>query len=363
MAFPGYSGDHPAMSAMIMNIAANMLGLGNAATPMGIKAMAELDKLNPRKGTATNAMCLFLAINTSNIAFAAARASSPSGLRPGPRARRHTDPDPYRDLLRHRYRHHDLPSSLPAEARIPWPRAAPWKRIRQIAARNYPIKPRRRRRNLGRALSVKSFAIARNRCLFRSYPLSLTSPRIICRSSTTDLLMQATGWLVPLLMGFFLLFGYFRGVKVYEALTDGAKEGFQVAVRIIPFLVAIFVAIGMFRESGALDLFAKFSTRSSRGSDFRLEALPVALLRPLSGTGSFAAMTEVINHAPEQFRRRSSFRCCRVRPRPPFMCWRFISEASGSGKPAMPSRSDCSPMRWGSRRRWEYRTLCLKAEG
>jgi spore maturation protein SpmB len=113
--------------------------------------------------------------------------------------------------------------------------------------------------------------------------------------------MKGTGWLIPLLMGGFLLFGYFRGVKVYEALTDGAKEGFNVAVRILPFLVAIFVAIGMFRESGALDLFIKLVSPLTSRIGFPPEALPVAFLRPLSGTGSFAVMSEIINHAPDSF--------------------------------------------------------------
>jgi spore maturation protein SpmB len=102
-------------------------------------------------------------------------------------------------------------------------------------------------------------------------------------------------------MGSFLLFGYFRGVKVYESLTDGAKEGFHVAVRIIPFLVAIFVAISMFRESGALELLTRILSPIFSRIGFPIEALPVALLRPLSGTGSFAAMTEVINRAPDSF--------------------------------------------------------------
>jgi spore maturation protein SpmB len=115
------------------------------------------------------------------------------------------------------------------------------------------------------------------------------------------LLTRATGWLVPALMGSFLLFGYFRGVKVYESLTDGAKEGFHVAIRIIPFLVAIFVAISMFRESGALELLTRILSPVFSRIGFPIEALPVALLRPLSGTGSFAAMTEVINRAPDSF--------------------------------------------------------------
>ena len=102
-------------------------------------------------------------------------------------------------------------------------------------------------------------------------------------------------------MGFYLLFGYFRGVKVYEALTDGAKEGFNVAIRITPFLVAIFVAIGMFRESGALGLFSNFVNPVMSFVGFPPEALPVALMRPLSGNGSFALMSEIINHAPDSF--------------------------------------------------------------
>jgi len=106
---------------------------------------------------------------------------------------------------------------------------------------------------------------------------------------------------LPAMLTFFPLYAWLRGVKVYEEFVEGAKEGFQVAIRIIPFLVAIFVAIAMFRESGALDLLARVLSPLTSRIGFPIDALPVALLRPLSGTGSFAAMTEVINRAPDSF--------------------------------------------------------------
>ena len=293
--FPQVPADHPAMSAMIMNIAANMLGLGNAATPMGIKAMEELDKLNPVKGTATNAMCLFLAINTSNIALlplgviavrAAAGASNPAAIMIPTLlatscstvcaivvaklfARRHPDPAP-----------------------LSWePAAAPGEQTAAKTGDDDSYRPG----IVGKAIAAVAIAV-----FAAAIPWHFIATRHL-PTLNYNLLMSATSWLVPVLMGFFLLFGYFRGVKVYETLTDGAKEGFQVAIRIIPFLVAIFVAIGMFRASGALDLLAKVISPVTSRIGFPIDALPVALLRPLSGTGSFAAMTEIINHAPDSF--------------------------------------------------------------
>jgi len=104
-----------------------------------------------------------------------------------------------------------------------------------------------------------------------------------------------------LLMAGFLLYGFLRGINVYEVLTDGAKEGFQVAIRIIPFLVAIFVAIGMIRASGALDLFAGLIEPALSLVGMPAEALPMALIRPLSGTGAYGIMAEIVNRAPDSF--------------------------------------------------------------
>lgn len=295
--FPDVPSDHPAMSAIIMNIAANMLGLGNAATPMGIKAMAELDKLNPIKGTATNSMCLFLAINTSNVSLlplgviavrAAAGATSPASILIPSLiatscstivaiivaklfARRNPDPP----LLQ---------QAVAETATVE--RAAPAAAILEEI-----YKP---------GVVGKIIAIAVIAAFFIAIPYHFIANNR-WPVFNLDLFINGSGWLIPFLIGFFLLFGYFKGVKVYEALTDGAKEGFNVAIRILPFLVAIFVAIGMFRESGALGLFSNLINPLLSLVGFPPEALPVALMRPLSGNGSFALMSEVINHAPDSF--------------------------------------------------------------
>jgi spore maturation protein SpmA len=297
--FPGVPAEHPAMSAMIMNIAANMLGLGNAATPMGLKAMAELDKLNPSKGTATNAMCLFLAINTSNVSLlplgviavrAAAGSASPASiLVPSLIA---TSCSTIVAIITANFFARANPDPAPAAV------SSSDSVSGGAEAEKSPETP-------AEALCVpgwlgKTIAWSMIALFLAAVPLHFIGAG---RLPVFDynLLIKGTGWLVPFLMGFFLLVGYFRGVKVYEALTDGAKEGFQVAVRIIPFMVAIFVAIGMFRESGALDLLTRLLQPALSPLGFPTEALPVAFLRPLSGTGSFAVMSEIIQRAPDSF--------------------------------------------------------------
>jgi spore maturation protein SpmA len=292
--FPAVPADHPAMSAMIMNIAANMLGLGNAATPMGIKAMGELDKLNPRKGTASNAMCLFLAINTSNVSLlplgviavrAAAGATSPGAILIPTFIATSTATLCAITLAKFFARRSPDPAPPAQEEAV----------IPAASENGDAIEEVHRPGMVGKLLAI-GVIIAFFAAIPFHYIIAHHLPHF-----NLHLITRATGWLVPTLMGFFLLFGYFRGVKVYESLTDGAKEGFQVAIRIIPFLVAIFVAIAMFRESGALDLLARVLSPLTSRIGFPIEALPVALLRPLSGTGSFAAMTEVINRAPDSF--------------------------------------------------------------
>ena len=296
--FPDVPAEHPAMSSMIMNMGANLLGLGNAATPMGIKAMAELDKLNASKGTATNAMCLFLAINTSHISLpigviavrAAAGASDPGSILiptliatscstiAGVAAAKlfaRRSPDPAPIIIEN-----NVPSVNVEEGKKP---GAP--------ATEELSPPGRFGKILTTVLIIAFFA---------AIPYHFIAAKHL-PVFNYDLLVKGTAWFVPFLMGLFLLFGYFRGVKVYEALTEGAKEGFQIAIRIVPFLVAIFVAIGMFRESGALDLLTRFLQPVLNPIGFPTEALPVALLRPLSGTGSFAVMSEIISHAPDSF--------------------------------------------------------------
>ncbi|MBD3244060.1 MAG: spore maturation protein [Chitinivibrionales bacterium] len=293
--FPDIPAEHPAMSAMIMNIAANMLGLGNAATPMGIKAMKELDRLNPEEGTATNAMCLFLAINTSSVTLlplgvitirAAAGAADPAAiLLPSVFATGCSTLvaiTAAKLLARRGERVVSSQPTAPSDERADEPATTPpagtWRPGLVSQAIIW--------------LCVGLFVAA----IVHRFSTGSHPPVF-----STDFVAAASGWLIPILMCFFLIVGYLRGVHVYEALTEGAKEGFNTAVRIIPFMVAIFVAIGMIRASGAMDLLAMALRPILEPVGMPAEALPVALMRPLSGSGAFGLTSEVINHAPNSF--------------------------------------------------------------
>ena len=298
--FPDVPAEHPAMSAMIMNMAANMLGLGNAATPLGIKAITELDRLNPEKGTATNAMCLFLAINTSSVtilplgviavraaagsaqpanilipAFLATVCSTTAAILASKFLAGKTGPISVSEQLvpSRQQTQTDITAEPVTGPQEPFPRPGVLLYVTVI-------------------LSIILFLGAiPYRWIVTGTPLVLS----------LDLITRATRWMVPFLMGALLLFGYIKRVNVYEVLTDGAKEGFNVAIRIIPFMVALFVAIGMFRASGALNLLGTITAPVLSAIGMPSDVLPLALLRPLSGTGSYAVMSEIISNAPDGF--------------------------------------------------------------
>ena len=295
--FPDIPGDHPAMSAMILNFAANSLGLANAATPLGIKAMEELDKLNPRKGTATDAMCLFLAINTTHLALlptgvlgvrVAAGCANPAAIWVPSVLATLCAMVVAIALAKWFARREPLPSQVlvPSE-----PGAAPQEP--EAAGATDLVPPN------SLAFSVATVAVI---VLVAAIPYRLT---LAARQGQLALdhagFTAAVAWLVPLLMCAFALFGYFRGVKVYEALTEGAKEGFQVAVRIIPYMAAIFVGIAMLRASGALDAFVWAASPLTSLIGMPAEALPMVFLRPLSGSGAFAFMSEATKRDPNGF--------------------------------------------------------------
>ncbi len=304
--FPEVPAEHPAMSAIIMNISANALGLGNAATPMGLKAMKELDRLNPAKGTATDAMCLFLAINTSSVTLLpieviTVRASAGS----------------------------DNPAAivLPSLVATACSTAAAIAGAKWMAGR--------RKSQMIAADTIETNANAEALEEDDSPPNmssdltgNLTGDRpgwlgniifgglVVAFLGALGLQLSRRGlpyvfslagfasvsnWLIPMVVCGFLLFGYFRGVRVYEALTEGAKEGFEIAVRVIPFMVAIFVAIGMFRASTALDLLVTVLSPVTNLIGMPAEALPMALIRPLSGSGAFGVMSEIVNTDPNSF--------------------------------------------------------------
>jgi len=291
--FPDVPAEHPAMAAMIMNMAANMLGLGNAATPMGIKAMVELERLSAEKGTATNAMCLFLAINTSSVTIlplgvitvrAAAGATAPASI-----------------LVPSL-----LATILATSVAIVAAKLLAGPDIRLITAAEAPttdttpdappasceLSPPGKGGKLLVGLLAIAFGLGIVSQLVKAPgPLTL-SPRALDAVST---------WLIPALIGGFLCYGYWRGVKVYEVMTEGAKEGFATTVKIIPFMVAIFVAIGMLRASGAMEIMVNVLSPLSELIGMPAEALTMALLRPLSGSGAFGLMSEIVSKAPDSF--------------------------------------------------------------
>jgi spore maturation protein SpmA len=280
--FPDVPPDHPAMGAMILNLSANALGLGNAATPFGIRAMQELEKLNPRPGTATNSMALFLAINTSSVTLlptgvialrAAAGSSDPAAILPTTLFA--TLCATIAAILAARIYQGFAPlGPIPAAA----PNAAVDDKDGHAAA-------------AGAADDLPSDAGA--------YPLWVS---LLAIAGVVALIPAAilwgervSPWIIPSLVLAFLLFGALRGVRVYEVFVEGAQEGFQVALRIIPYLVAILVAVGMLRSSGALDVMVDLLGRFTSQIGLPAEALPMALLRPLSGSGAYGVMASMIN--------------------------------------------------------------------
>lgn len=280
--FPDVPADHPAMGAMIMNMSANALGLGNAATPFGIRAMQELDTLNSNKGTATNAMALFLAINTSSVTLLptgviAIRASvgsqDPAGILPTTLFATILSTTVAILAVKLYQRFSPMPlaadtDAAPAEAKTGGTDQAPEEpsAVADVSGSGYP----------GWVSFVALGTIA------ALVPLTVVYGKTVAP------------WIIPALMLGFLSFGIARRVPVYEVFVEGARDGFQVAVRIIPYLVAILVAVGMLRESGALDLFVGWIGPATSALGLPGEALPMALLRPLSGSGAYGIMASII---------------------------------------------------------------------
>jgi spore maturation protein SpmA len=276
--FPEVPSEHPAMGAMILNLSANMLGLGNAATPFGIKAMQELDRLNPRPGTATNAMVMFLAINTSSVTLlptgvialrAAAGSADPAGI---------------------------LPTTLFATMCST--------AIAILAARAYQgLFPRRsanpeEKKGADQAEALKEETSSPTAAT-GAYPAWVSGSALcllVALIPLTVLFGKAISpWIIPGLVTGFLTFGVLRRVRIYEVFVEGAKEGFQVALKIIPYLVAILVAVAMFRASGAMEAMVNSLGPWTSRVGMPAEALTMALLRPLSGSGAFAFLASVIN--------------------------------------------------------------------
>ena len=291
--FPSVPVGSPAMSAIILNISSNMLGLGNAATPFGIKAMEELDTLNSTPGTATNAMVMFLAINTSALAIL------PSGV-VGLRAS--VGSDDAMGIFVPTWFASGCATVVAVTAALLLSRLWIYRRTEPA-----PLTPA----DTGGAAVADDAGLAFDapealhpkpirRWVGRLFWLVLAG--LLARfvwgnrtEATGDIITGVTSaWMLPTLVATLVLYGWVRGVRVYDSLVEGAKQGFQVAIRIIPYLVVILVVVGMFRASGGIDLIVVVISPLTALIGLPAEALPMALLRPLTGTGAFGVMAEAM---------------------------------------------------------------------
>jgi len=298
--FPDVPPDHPAMGAMIMNIASNMLGLGNAATPFGLKAMEDLDELNPHPGVATDAMVLFLAINTSAVTLfplgtiavrSSLGAANPSAI---------LLPTLMATILS------TATAILMAFAlrrlglfRVPTAKLGAGGQPRE-ASRNAKLQPEAPQPNRPsepptprEKWTVR--AIVWGVCSALGIALVLDIARRSATQTPMGIFLDMAGiWLLPLLVITLLLIGVAARVRVYESVVEGGKEGLFVAMRIVPYIVAILVAVGVFRASGALDALTNLVRPLTSLIGMPSEALPMALMRPLSGGGAFALMMDIM---------------------------------------------------------------------
>lgn len=320
--FPDVPPDHPAMGAMIMNMAANLLGLGNAATPLGLKAMRHLDSLNPHPGTASNAMCTFLAINTSAITLIPVTAI---GLLAAQKI-----PEPHlivgttlvaaacaqivgivASKLFQRLPVFRLPAEPAGSANSPGDAASP----ESDEPEKPVLKPIRQRGWIALGLVVAFSASAvwlechpeKRAALQGALGLTETVAQIDAKNAdnTASVAVQPDpGWLkvmkavstvaIPFMLAFFIVLAAVRGLKVYEEFVEGAREGFQVVLRIMPFLVAMLTALAAMRFSGALPLLQSLLAPVLNAIAFPAELLPMALMRPLSGSGSQGVLADLI---------------------------------------------------------------------
>ena len=266
--FPDVPSNHPAMGSMLMNMAANMLGLGNAATPLGLRAMRDLETLNPRPGVATNAMCTFLAINTSSVqlipATAIAILAASGSTRPtaivGTAFLATLCAATVAVISAKFFERLTIfqPRREPGEVFDKSPTPSTRRSATQLPE-EMPIveEPPRRLSALG------LIAVVLLTVFFFALFLRIVSPGLFnlpvpAEMAAQNVFVRCVNALsilaIPFLLSFFPIYAAARGLKVYEEFVEGAKEGFGVILKIIPFLVTMLVAIGMFKGAGGIDL-------------------------------------------------------------------------------------------------------------
>jgi spore maturation protein SpmA len=302
--FPGVPADHPAMGAMMMNIAANFIGAGNAATPFGLRAMTQLEKLNPHPGTATNAMCTFLVLNTSAVTLISTTglvllrkggASNPTAV---------IGPSILATLC-------GLAAGLCALwlcQRLPIFAVKPGGAVGSVtasdeaaaaapeAADSAAVEPVRLKPwhwfVLTGFLSVLAvgfyFAVQRT-----GFAAAWAAGD--WGSAAAALMLAASGLVLPGFLGFFILYAALAGLRVFEDFVEGAKDGIQTVLRIIPYLVGMIVGVGVLRASGVIDGLAWLLRHGLHITGAFPDLLPMVLMRPLSGSGSQAVLANLID--------------------------------------------------------------------
>lgn len=259
--FPDIPKGHPVTGSIFMNLAANMLGLDNAATPLGLKAMEGLQELNPRKDTASNPMIMFLVLNTSGLTII-----------------------PISIMV---YRA-QMGAAQPTDVFVPILLATFFSTLAGIITVSLYQRINLLNRTILLFLGGASLFIAGIIWFFTT----LSRQQIDTYSTTT-----ANVFLFVIIIGF-IIAGMRKRINVYDAFVEGAKEGFTTAVRIIPYLIAILVGIGVFRASGCMDYLirgvAKLTELCGINSDF-VGALPTALMKPLSGSGARGLMVDAMS--------------------------------------------------------------------
>lgn len=258
--FPDIPKGHPVTGSIFMNIAANMLGLDNAATPLGLRAMEQLQELNPKKDTASNPMIMFLVLNTSGLTII-----------------------PVTVMV---YRA-QLGAAQPSDIFIPILLATFFSTLAGVIVTSLFQKINLQNRTMLLTLGGVSLAVAGVIWGFSSMDKAMMNT---VSTSVANILLMV------IIVGF-IIAGIIKKANVYEAFIEGAKDGFTTAVRIIPYLVAILVGIGIFRASGAMDLLIKgvgwVVDLCGVNSDF-VAALPTAIMKPLSGSGARGLMVDAM---------------------------------------------------------------------
>lgn len=258
--FPDIPKGHPVTGSIFMNVAANMLGLDNAATPLGLKAMEQLQELNPKKDTATNPMIMFLVLNTSGLTLIPV------------------------SIMVYRAQ---MGAAQPTDIFVPILLATFFSTLAGIIFTSLYQRINLINRTMLLTLGGMSAVVAA--IIWGFAQMDKAQMNVVSNSVANILLM--------LIIVMFILAGMRKKVNVYDAFIEGAKDGFNTAVRIIPYLVAILVGIGVFRASGAMDMLVdgiKWTVAAMGGNTDFVGALPTALMKPLSGSGARGMMVDAM---------------------------------------------------------------------